>query len=75
MVSHCTARISNRQVRAVRGVHDLLELFTESKLGDTDSAADAEEYKRESKTVVFAGALFALLAMLFWSLPVKIRFE
>ena len=44
-------------------VHELLELFTQSKLGDTDSAGDAEELERESETVVFVGALLALLAM------------
>ena len=37
------------------------------KVDDTDSTGDAEEYERESETVIFAGALFALLAMLFWS--------
>ena len=43
LVSRSTARISNRWVRAVRKVHELLELFTQSKLGDTDSTGDAEE--------------------------------
>ena len=56
-------------------MHKLLELFTQSKLGGADSTGDAEEYKRESETVVFAGSLFALLAMLFWSLTVKVCFK
>ena len=73
LVSCCTARIFNRWVRAVRQVHELLELFTQSKLGDTDSTA--EDYERESETVIFAGALFALLASLFWLLVVKVWFE
>ena len=30
-------------VRAVRKVHELLELFTQSKFGDTDSTGDAED--------------------------------
>ena len=51
-VSCSTARISDRQVRAVRKVHELYELFTQSKLGDTDNTGDAEEYERESETVV-----------------------
>ena len=42
-VSRSTIRISNRRVRAFRKVHELLELFTQSKLGDTDSTGDAEE--------------------------------
>ena len=33
------------------------------KLGDTDSAGDAEEYKWESETVIFACALFTLLVL------------
>ena len=49
--------------------------LTQSKLGDTDSTGDAEEQERESETVVFVGALLALLAMLVWSLTVKILFE
>ena len=53
-------------------MHKLLELFTQSKLDDTDSTGDAEEYERESETVVFAGALLALLAMLIWSLTIKV---
>ena len=53
-------------------MHELLKLFTQDKLGDNDSAGDAEEYEREPETVVFADALFVLLAMLFWSLAVKI---
>ena len=47
----------------------------QSKLGDTDSTGDAETYKRESETVIFAAALFALLAVWFWSLTVKAWFE
>ena len=45
------------------------------KLGDTDSTGDAEEQERESKTVVFAGALLALLAILVWLPTVKVWFE
>ena len=56
-------------------MHELLELFTQSKLGDTDSTGDAEEKEKESETVVFVGALLVLLAMLVWSLTVKIWFE
>ena len=56
-------------------MHELWELFTQSKLGDTDSTGDSEEYDRESRTVPFAGALLALLAMLFWSLTVTVCFE
>ena len=62
-------------MRAVRKVHELLELFTQSKLGDTDSTGDAEEKERESKTVVFVSALLALLAMLVWLPTVKVWFE
>ena len=40
-------------------MHELLELFTQSKLGDTDSTGDAEEWETESETVVFVGALLA----------------
>ena len=36
---------------------------------------DAEEYERESESVVFVGALVAILAMLVWSLTVKNWFE
>ena len=50
-------------------MHELWELFTQSKLGDTDSTGDVEEYERAS------GALFAVLAMLFWLLMVKAWFE
>ena len=75
MVSRSTARISDRQVIAVRKVYELLQLFKQSKLGDTDRTGDADEYERESKTVVFASALFALLAVLFWLLTVKVWFE
>ena len=74
MVAHCIARISDRQVRAVKKVHKRLDLFTQSDLGDADSTGDAEEYKRDTETVVFAGALSALLAMLLWSLAIKIWF-
>ena len=59
-------------MRVFRKVHELLELFTQSKLGDTDSTGDAEEYERESETVIFAGVLLALLAMLVWLLMVKV---
>ena len=52
-------------MRAVKKVHELLELFTQSKFGDTDTG-DAEEQERESETVVFVGALLVLLAMLVW---------
>ena len=62
-------------MRVFRKVLELLELFTQSKLGDTDSTRDAEEYERESKTVVFVGALLALLAMLLWLPMVKVWFE
>ena len=62
-------------MRALRKVQELLKLFTQSKLGDTDSTGDAEELERESKTVVFVSALFALLAMLVWLHTVKIWFE
>ena len=56
-------------------MHELLELFTQSKLGDTDITGDAEEWERESETVVFVGALLALLAMLVWLPTVKVWFE
>ena len=56
-------------------MHELFELCIQSRLGVTDSTGDAEEYKRVSKTVVFAGALLALLAMFVWSLTLKIWFE
>ena len=62
-------------MRAFRKVHERLELFTQSKLGDTDSTGHAEEKERESETVVFVGALLALLAMLVWLHTVKIWFE
>ena len=75
LVSCCAARISDRRVRAVRKMYELLKLFTQSKLGDTDSTGDAEMYKRESETDIFAAALFALLAMLLWSLMAKVWFE
>ena len=71
LVSLNTARVSDRLVRAVRKVHEVLELFTQSKLGDTDSKGDAEEYK----TIVFASALLVLLAVLVWLLTVKVWFE
>ena len=67
--------MSDRQVRAVRKVHELLELFTQSKLGDTDSTGNAEEFERESETVVFVSALLALIAMLVWLPTVKVWFE
>ena len=56
-------------------MHELLELFIQSKLGDTDSTRDVEEYERESKTIIFAGTPFALLALLCWSVTAKVRFE
>ena len=56
-------------------MHELLELFTESKLGDTDSTGDAEEWERGSETVLFVGALLGLLAMLVWLPTVKVWFE
>ena len=56
-------------------MHELLELFTQSKLGETDSTEDAEQYERESETVVFASALRVLLTMLVWSLTVKVWLE
>ena len=56
-------------------MHELLELFTQSKLGDNDSTGDGEEWEREFETVVFAGALLALLAMLVCWLMVKVWFE
>ena len=62
-------------MRAFRKVHELLELFTKSKLGDTDSTGDAEEKEKESETVVFVGASLALLAMLVWLPTVKVWFE
>ena len=64
-VSCCTARTLDRWIRAVRQVHELLELFIQNKLADTGSTGDAEEYERESDTALFASALFALLAMMF----------
>ena len=75
MVSLSIARISDRWFRAVRKVHELLELFTQSKSGDADSTGDADEHKRESETVVFASALLALLAILVWLPTVKVWFE
>ena len=75
MVSYSTARISDRWVRAVRKVHELLEFLTQCRFYDTDSTGDAEEYKRESQTVVFGGALLALLAMLVWLPTVKVWSE
>ena len=56
-------------------MHELFELCIQSRLGVTDSTGDAEEYEKESKTVVSAGALLALLAMLVWSLMAKVWFE
>ena len=53
----------------------LLQFFTQSKLDDNGSKGDAEEYEREPKTVIFASALFALLAMLFWLLAVKVQLK
>ena len=38
LVSHCTTRLSNMWIRAVRQVCELLELFTQSELDDTGSA-------------------------------------
>ena len=56
-------------------MRELFEMFTQSESDKIDSTGDAEEYKRESETVIFAGALFALLAMLFWSPLVRVWFE
>ena len=60
-------------------MHELFELFTQSKFGDTDSTGDTEESERESEreseTVVFVSALLALLAMLVWLPVVKVWFE
>ena len=67
--------MSDRWVRAVRQVHELLEWFTQNELADTGSTGDLEEFGRESGTVVCTDALFALLTMLFWLLPVKVWFE
>ena len=69
LVFHCTARISDRWVRAVRKVLELLELCTQSKFGDTDRTGDADYYEGSPK--LFAGALLAQLAMLFWLHKVK----
>ena len=33
-------------------VYEVLELFTQSKLGDTDRTGDAEELERESETCI-----------------------
>ena len=52
-----------------------MALFTQSKLGDIYGTGDAEKYERESERVILARALLALLAMLVWSLTVKIWFE
>ena len=46
-------------------------MFTQNKLGDTDSTGDAEESELESATVIFAGAQLVLLAMLFGHLQSK----
>ena len=54
-------------------MHKLLELFTQSKLGDTDSTEDAEEYEKESETVIIASALFALVVMLFGLLTLTVK--
>ena len=56
-------------------MRELLELFSQSELDKAGSTGDAEKYRRESRTVTFAGALFAQLAILFWSLTVRARFE
>ena len=45
------------------------------KFVDADYTGDAEEYERESKIVVFADAVGVLLAILVWSLTVKVWFE
>ena len=44
-------------------MRELLELFTQNELSDTGSTGDAEEYERETETVIFAAALSALLAI------------
>ena len=48
LVSHCTTRTSDRQVRAGRQVHELLGLFTKSELGDTNSIV-VQEMRRSTK--------------------------
>ena len=55
-------------------MHEVLELFTQCQWGDTDSTGDPEEYKKESEIVICADVVFALLAVLFWSLTVKYGF-
>ena len=52
-----------------------LELFTQSKLGETDSIGEAKQYERESEIVIFAGDLFVPLTILFWLLTVNAWFE
>ena len=43
----------------MRKVHKLLELFTQSKLGDNESTGDAEEYaKKQSPEVLYLSVLF-----------------
>ena len=44
-------------------------------MGVTDSTGNAEEYERESETVLFVGALLGLLAMLVWLPTVRVWFE
>ena len=39
------------------------------------SAGDAEEHKGEYETNLFDSSLFALLAMLFWSLMVRVLLD
>ena len=56
-------------------MYKLFKLFTQHELTDAGSRGEAEKYEREFETVTFAGALFALLAMLFWSLSTKAWFQ
>ena len=39
---HC--QVPDKWIRAVRQVHELLELLTQSELDDTDCTGDVEEY-------------------------------
>lgn len=57
--------MSNWRIGATWKVQELLELFTQNVLDETGSTGDVEVYKRKSETVQSAGALSALLAMLF----------
>ena len=61
--------------RAARPVHALLEFVTPSGLDDAGSTRDAEGYEREPRTGLYDGTLFAVLAVLFWLLTVKVWFK